>query len=132
MALVRQDYDLALNYYQQAYNLDGDRKDPRGQAVHWERLGRLFLGLQDYPRAEAHLREALRSFRQLEDTDGIADTLLDLTRLPRPGAISRRQPSTAISSWRSTGPGARSRRPGNWRNYCGAAERARGAGPVEA
>jgi tetratricopeptide (TPR) repeat protein len=49
--------------------------------VHWERLGRTFLELKDYARAEVYLHEALRAFRQLEDTGGIADTLKTLTRL---------------------------------------------------
>ncbi len=61
--------------------MDEDRKDARGRALRWERLGRTFLDLKDYARADLYLRDALRDFRRLEDTDGLADTLKDLTRL---------------------------------------------------
>ena len=81
VARVRKDYDLALNYYHQALRVDEGRKDARGRALRWERLGRTFLDLKDYARADFHLQFALREFRRLEDTDGIADTLKDLTRL---------------------------------------------------
>jgi tetratricopeptide (TPR) repeat protein len=81
VARVRKDYDLALNYYHQALVVDEGRKDSRGRAMRWERLGRTFLDLKDYARADFHLRFALREFRRLEDTDGIADTLKDLTLL---------------------------------------------------
>ena len=81
VARVRRDYDLALNYYHQALRVDEDRKDARGRALRWERLGRTFLDLKDYARADFHLQFALQEFRRLEDTDGIADTLKDLTRL---------------------------------------------------
>ena len=75
VARVRRDYDLALNYYHQALRVDEDRKDARGRALRWERLGRTFLDLKDYARADLYLRDALRDFRRLEDTDGLADTL---------------------------------------------------------
>ena len=39
------------------------------------------MDLKDYPRASAYLHDALREFRRLEDTDGIADSLKDLTLL---------------------------------------------------
>lgn len=81
VARVRKDYDLALNYYHQALIVDEGRKDSRGRAMRWERLGRTFLDLRDYARADLHLQFALREFRRLEDTDGIADTLKDLTLL---------------------------------------------------
>jgi tetratricopeptide (TPR) repeat protein len=81
VARVRQDYSLALNYYHQALKVDEGKKDPRGQARRWERLGRTFLDLKDYDRAGAYLGDALRQFRRLQDTDGIAETLMDLTRL---------------------------------------------------
>ena len=45
------------------------------------RLGRTFVDLKDYARAAVYLHDALREFRRLEDTDGIADTLKDLTRM---------------------------------------------------
>ena len=61
--------------------MDEARKDIRGRAVCWERLGRTFVDLKDYARAGTYLHDALREFRRLEDTDGIADTLKDLTRL---------------------------------------------------
>jgi hypothetical protein len=44
-------------------------------------LGRTFLDLKDYARAGQYLPDALREFRRLEDTNGIADTLKDLTQL---------------------------------------------------
>ncbi len=47
--------------------------------MRWERLGRTFVDLKDYARAGLYLHDALREFRRLEDTDGIADTLKDLT-----------------------------------------------------
>ena len=81
VARVRQDYDLALNYYHQALIVDEGRKDARGRAMRWERLGRTFLELKDYSRADLYLGDALREFRRLEDTNGIADTLKELTRL---------------------------------------------------
>ncbi len=81
VARVRRDYDLALSYYHQALRVDEDRKDARGRALRWERLGRTFLDLKDYARADLYLHDALREFRRLEDTDGLADTLKDLTRL---------------------------------------------------
>ena len=52
VARVRRDYDLALNYYHQALRVDEDRKDARGRALRWERLGRTFLDLKDYARAD--------------------------------------------------------------------------------
>jgi len=81
VARVRKDYDLALNYYHQALLVDEGRKDARGRAMRWERLGGTFLDLRDYARADLHLQFALREFRRLEDTDGIADTLKELTLL---------------------------------------------------
>jgi tetratricopeptide (TPR) repeat protein len=73
------DYDLALNYYHQALRVDEGGKDFRGRARREERLGRTFLDLKDYGRALFYLNGALKEFRRLEDTDGIADTLRDLT-----------------------------------------------------
>ena len=81
MARSHKDYMLALNYYQQAIVADTSGKDPRGQAMRQERLGRTFLDLKDYDRAGVYLKEALREFRRLQDTDGIAATLKDLTLL---------------------------------------------------
>ena len=72
---------LALNYYHQALMADEAAKDPRGRALREERLGRTFLDLKDYDRAAMYLKEALREFRRLQDTDGIAATLKDLTLL---------------------------------------------------
>ncbi len=57
------------------------RKDILGRAVCRERLGRTFVDLKDYPQAGSYLHQALREFRRLENTNGIADTLKDLTRL---------------------------------------------------
>jgi tetratricopeptide (TPR) repeat protein len=91
VARVRKNYDLALSYYHQAVVVDEGQKDARGRALRWERLGRTFLELKDYERAEFHLQFALKEFRRLEDTDGIADTLKDLTRL----ALGRRDKSAA-------------------------------------
>jgi tetratricopeptide (TPR) repeat protein len=79
VARIRRDYELALDYYHQALKVDAARKDVRGQARCWERLGRTFVDLKDYARAAIYLNDALREFRRLEDTDGIADTLKDLT-----------------------------------------------------
>jgi tetratricopeptide (TPR) repeat protein len=81
LARVRGDYGSALTLYQQALRLDEDGKDPRGQAVRGERLGRTYLALKDYPRAGGYLREALEQFRQLQDTNGIVDSLESLTQL---------------------------------------------------
>jgi tetratricopeptide (TPR) repeat protein len=71
----------ALNYYHQALLADTGGKDPRGRALRQERLGRTFLDMQDYDRAAMYLKEALSEFRRLQDTDGIAAALKDLTRL---------------------------------------------------
>jgi tetratricopeptide (TPR) repeat protein len=81
MARVHKDYMLALNYYHQALMADTGGKDPRGQARRQERLGRTFLDLKDYDRAEAYLQEALGEYRRLQDTDGIAAALKGLTLL---------------------------------------------------
>lgn len=81
LARVRGDYGSALTLYQQALRLDEDGKDSRGRAVRGERLGRTYLGLKDYPRAGAYLREALEQFRHLQDTNGIVDALESLTQL---------------------------------------------------
>ncbi len=81
VARVHKDYMLALNYYHQALMADTGAKDPRGQALRQERLGRTFLDLKDYDRAAVYLKEALVEFRRLQDTDGIAATLKDLTLL---------------------------------------------------
>ena len=70
---------LALNYYHQAVMADTGAKDRRGRALRLERLGRTFLDLKDYDRAAMYLKEALVEFRRLQDTDGIAATLKDLT-----------------------------------------------------
>ncbi|MGO9175268.1 MAG: tetratricopeptide repeat protein, partial [Desulfobaccales bacterium] len=80
-ARARRDYDQALDYYRQALAGDEARKDMPGQAVCWQRLGGTFVDLKDYPQAGIYLHGALREFRRLENTDGIADTLKDLTRL---------------------------------------------------
>ena len=71
----------ALNYYQQAIMADTAAKDRRGRALRQERLGRTFLDLKDYDRAAGYLKEALSEFRRLQDTDGIAAILKDLTLL---------------------------------------------------
>ena len=55
VALVRQDYDLALGYYHQALRVDETRKDVRGRTRGWERLGRTFVDLKDYARAASYL-----------------------------------------------------------------------------
>jgi tetratricopeptide (TPR) repeat protein len=81
VARVHKDYTLALNYYHQAIMADTGAKDPRGQALRQERLGRTFLDLKDYGRAEGYLKEALTEFRRLQDTDGIAAALKGLTLL---------------------------------------------------
>jgi tetratricopeptide (TPR) repeat protein len=81
MARVHKDYTLALNYYHQALMADTGAKDPRGQALRQERLGRTFLDLKDYDRAAGYLKEALGEFRRLQDTDGIAAALKGLTLL---------------------------------------------------
>jgi tetratricopeptide (TPR) repeat protein len=81
MARAHKDYTLALNYYQQAVVVDKAAKDRRGQALRQERLGRTFLDLKDYDRAAVYLKEALEEFRRLQDTDGIAAVLKDLTLL---------------------------------------------------
>ena len=81
VARVHKDYMLALNYYHQALTADIGAKDPRGQARRQERLGRTFLDLKDYDRAEEYLQEALGEFRRLQATDGIAAALKGLTLL---------------------------------------------------
>ena len=81
VARAHKDYPLALNYYHQALMADTGAKDPRGRAMRQERLGRTFLDLKDYDRAAMYLKEALREFRRLQDTDGIAAALKDLTLL---------------------------------------------------
>jgi tetratricopeptide (TPR) repeat protein len=81
LARARGDYASALSLYQEALEIDKDKKDRRGQAVRWERLGRTLTDLQEFTRAAAYLRDALQEFRRLEDTNGIADALKDLTRL---------------------------------------------------
>jgi tetratricopeptide (TPR) repeat protein len=81
VARAHKDYPLALNYYHQALMADTGAKDPRGRALRQERLGRTFLDLKDYDRAAMYLKEALREFRRLQDTDGIAAALKDLTLL---------------------------------------------------
>ena len=81
LARAHKDYLTALNYYHQALMADTGAKDPRGRALRQERLGRTFLDLKDYDRAAGYLKEALREFRRLQDTDGIAAALKDLTRL---------------------------------------------------
>ncbi len=81
VALARKDYIVALNYYHQGLRADEGSKDLRGRATRWERLGRTFLELKDYGRAEMYLQEALGEFRRLQDSDGIAESLRDLTLL---------------------------------------------------
>jgi tetratricopeptide (TPR) repeat protein len=80
-ARAHKDYLLALNYYHQALMVDAAAKDRRGQAQRKERLGRVFLDLKDYDRAAMYLKESLQDFRRLQDTDGIAAALKDLTLL---------------------------------------------------
>ena len=81
VARAHKDSMLALNYYQQAIMADTAAKDRRGQALRQERLGRTFLDLKDFDRAEVYLKEALGEFRRLQDTDGIVAVLKDLTLL---------------------------------------------------
>lgn len=81
VARAHKDYMTALNYYHQAVLADTAANDRRGRALRQERLGRTFLDLKDYDRAAGYLKEALSEFRRLQDTDGIAATLKDLTRL---------------------------------------------------
>jgi len=81
VARAHKDYALALNYYHQALMADTGAKDPRGRALRQERLGRTFLDLKDYDRADMYLKEALGEFRRLQDTDGIAAALKGLTLL---------------------------------------------------
>jgi len=81
VARAHKDYMTALNYYHQALMADTGAKDPRGRALRQERLGRTFLDLKDYDRAAMDLKEALNEFRRLQDTDGIAAVLKDLTLL---------------------------------------------------
>jgi tetratricopeptide (TPR) repeat protein len=81
VARARKDYVLALDFYNQALELDKARKDRQGLAVRRERLGRTYLALQQYSTAGAYLLEALGEFRSLEDTNGIVDCLDSLTRL---------------------------------------------------
>jgi tetratricopeptide (TPR) repeat protein len=81
MSRAHKDYMLALNYYHQALLADTGAEDPRGRAMRQERLGRTFLDLKDYDRAAVNLKEALSEFRRLQDTNGIAAVLKDLTRL---------------------------------------------------
>jgi tetratricopeptide (TPR) repeat protein len=81
VARAHKDYMLALNYYQQAIVADTAAKDPRGRALRQERLGRTFLDLKDNDRAAIYLKESLEEFRRLQDTDGIAAVLKDMTLL---------------------------------------------------
>lgn len=81
IARARRDYTLALNYYHLALMADERQKDLRGRATRWERLGCTFVDLKDYDRARAYLNDALKEFRRLQDTNGIADALKDLTLL---------------------------------------------------
>jgi tetratricopeptide (TPR) repeat protein len=81
VARVHKDYMRALNYYHQALMADTAAKDRRGQALRQERLGRTFLDLKDFDRAAVYLKEALGEFRRLQDTDGIAAVLKDMTLL---------------------------------------------------
>jgi tetratricopeptide (TPR) repeat protein len=81
VARTHKDYLLALNYYHQALRADAGGKDLRGQALRLERLGRTFLDLKDYDRSDMYLKEALQDFRRLQDSDGIAAALNDLTLL---------------------------------------------------
>ena len=81
VARAHKDYMTALNYYQQASAADMATKDRRGRALRQERFGRAFLDLKDYERAAGYLKEALSEFRRLQDTDGIAAVLKDLTIL---------------------------------------------------
>jgi tetratricopeptide (TPR) repeat protein len=81
VARAHKDYVGALNFYQQASAADAATKDRRGRALRQERFGRTFLDLKDYDRAAGYLKEALSEFRRLQDTDGIAAVLKDLTLL---------------------------------------------------
>jgi tetratricopeptide (TPR) repeat protein len=92
-ARSRGDYGQALDLYRQALQLDEKRKDRRGLAVRWERLGRTYTELKDFPAAGKYLHDALREFRQLEATNGIADTLRGLTLL----ALARGDRQEALS-----------------------------------
>jgi tetratricopeptide (TPR) repeat protein len=81
VARVRKDYPTALNYYHQALGADAGAKDRRPRVLLQERLGRTFLDLKDYDRADMYLKKALGEFRRLQDTDGIAAALKGLTLL---------------------------------------------------
>jgi tetratricopeptide (TPR) repeat protein len=81
VARVQKDYMLALNYYHQALMADECAKDRRGRAMRLERLGRTFLDLKDYERADMYLKEALAEFRVLQYADGIVAALKDLMLL---------------------------------------------------
>jgi tetratricopeptide (TPR) repeat protein len=81
VARAHKDYRLAINYYHRALMADIGAHDQRGRAMRQERLGRTFLDLKDYDRAAAYLKEALNEFRRLQDSNGIAATLKDLTLL---------------------------------------------------
>ena len=59
-------YRTALDYYQQALAVHAARKNILGRAVCWERLGRTFVDLKDYPQAGSYLHRALKEFRRLE------------------------------------------------------------------
>jgi tetratricopeptide (TPR) repeat protein len=81
VARAHKDYLQAITYYHRALMADIGSRDQRGRAMRQERLGRTFLDLQDYDRADMYLKEALREFRRLQDSNGIATTLKDLTLL---------------------------------------------------
>ena len=81
VARARGAFSGALAFYHEALEIDEAKKDRRGRAVRWERLGRILVDLQEFARAGAYLRDALGEFRRLEDTNGIVDALKDLTRL---------------------------------------------------
>lgn len=76
-----QNYQQALDLYHQALKIDEARKDLRGRAVRWQRLGQTYLAMQEYGRANAYFLDALKEFRVAEDTSGIVDALDGLTRL---------------------------------------------------
>lgn len=81
VARQQRDYQGALALYQEALTLDETKKDRRGQAVRWQRLGRTYLALGDYTAARRFFHQALEEFRKQEMTGGIIDTLDGLTRL---------------------------------------------------
>jgi tetratricopeptide (TPR) repeat protein len=79
VARALREYMLAINYYHQALMTDDGAKDRRGRAMREERLGRTFYDMHDFDRATMYLKESLQHFRRLQDSNGIAAALKDLT-----------------------------------------------------